>query len=141
MLIKQMRAHLTVICLNCSPCNNVRGEAHHKGADECADLLGGPQPPPPLLIQAFLTHTVKVHTGAIICPGGRMGRVTRIMKRSAHKPPGAIRDRVCVLTRLPRWKHRLRVRVHFKDGVMDRTDNKRLKSHTEHARSVPPNLV
>lgn len=57
----------------CSPCNNVRGEAHHKRADECADLLSGPQPPPPLLIQAFLPHTVEVHTGAIICPGGRMG--------------------------------------------------------------------
>lgn len=57
----------------CSPCSNVRGEAHHKRANERADLLGGSQPPPPLLIQAFLPHTVKVHTGTIIWPGGSMG--------------------------------------------------------------------
>lgn len=44
-----------------SPCGNIRGEAHHKCADEGADLLGGPQPPPLLLIQTFLPHTDKAH--------------------------------------------------------------------------------
>lgn len=40
-----------------SPRCDVRGEADHKCADEGADLLGGPQPPPLLLVQTFLPHT------------------------------------------------------------------------------------
>lgn len=40
-----------------SPRCDVRGEADHKRADEGADLLGGPQPPPLLLVQTFLPHT------------------------------------------------------------------------------------
>lgn len=82
-----------------SPCYNIRGEAHHKRADERADLLCGPQPPPPLLIQAFLTHTVKVHTGTIICPGGTI-RDTHASWNSPHttlpEPTGT--ERVCQLT-------------------------------------------
>lgn len=83
----------------CSPCNNIRGEAHHKRADERADLLGGPQPPPPLLIQAFLSHTVKVHTGTIICPGGTIGD-THASWNSPHTTPlkPTRTERVCQLT-------------------------------------------
>lgn len=44
----------------CSPCNDVRGETHHKCTDECTDLLGGPHSPPLLLVQTFLAHTNKV---------------------------------------------------------------------------------
>lgn len=95
----------------CSPCNNIRGEAQYKCADERADLLGGPQPPPLLLIQAFLPHTVKVHTGTIICPGGRMGTFT-----SSHKAHGAIRDGVGAFTALTMAKYQSWICVNFKDG-------------------------
>lgn len=53
-----------------SPCGNIRGEAHHKCADEGADLLGGPQPPPLLLIQTFLPHTDKAHRYHYLPRGG-----------------------------------------------------------------------
>lgn len=65
----------------CSPCNNIRAEADHKRADECADLLGGPQPPPLLLVQAFLAHTVKVHRYHYP-PGSRDHRRAHIMKEN-----------------------------------------------------------
>lgn len=52
--------NLTGVVVNvCSPRDDVRAEAHHERADERADLLGGPQPPPLLLIQAFLSHAAK----------------------------------------------------------------------------------
>lgn len=53
-----------------SPRGNVRGKAHHKCADEGADLLGGPQPPTLLLIQTFLPHTDKAHRYHYLPRGG-----------------------------------------------------------------------
>lgn len=68
----------------CSPCEDIRGEAHHKCADECTDLLGGSLPPPLLLIQAFLAHTAKAHRYHYQ-PRKHDQRHRDIMKRSAEK--------------------------------------------------------
>ena len=38
------------------PCDDIGAEAEHKGANEGADLLGGPLSPVPLLIQTSLAH-------------------------------------------------------------------------------------
>ena len=59
-LVRLTHKNLTCVVVNvCSPCDDIRAEAHHECADERADLLGGPQPPPLLLIQAFLSHAAK----------------------------------------------------------------------------------
>lgn len=41
-----------------SPGDHVGAEAHEKGPYEGADLLGGPLPPPLLLLQTAFPHTV-----------------------------------------------------------------------------------
>lgn len=48
----------------CSPCDHVRSEAEHKGADEGADLPGGSLSSPPLLLQATLADTGNRSTSA-----------------------------------------------------------------------------
>lgn len=54
--------HKPYSIIHCSsPCNDIRREAHHKCADECADFFGGPLPPLLLFIQAFLAYTVEAH--------------------------------------------------------------------------------
>lgn len=119
---------LLVLNLNiCSPCDNIRGEAHHKRADERADLLGGPQPPPPLLIQAFLSHTVKGHRYHYL-PGRDDRRHSRIMKQSTHNPPEANKNRACLSANSPCGNINYGNGVYFKVGVLDRMDNKWVKS-------------
>lgn len=68
----------------CSPCNDVGGETHHKCADESTDLLDGPLPPLPLLIQAFLANTAKAHMHHYL-PRRHDQRHANIMKQSMEK--------------------------------------------------------
>lgn len=68
----------------CSPCKDIRGEAHHKCANECTDFLGGSLPPPLLLIQAFLAHTAKAHRYHYL-PRRHDQRHADIMKQSTEE--------------------------------------------------------
>lgn len=68
----------------CSPRKHIRGEAHHKCANERTDLPGGSLPPPLLLIQAFLAHTAKAHRYHYL-PRRHDQRHADIMKQSTEE--------------------------------------------------------
>lgn len=82
-LFRPRRFYFPTLSLH-SPRCDVRGEADHKRADEGADLLGGPQPPPLLLVQTFLSHTGESTQAPLSTQGWRYrpGTHADIVKRS-----------------------------------------------------------
>lgn len=85
----------------CSPCNDIRCEAHHKCANECTDFLGGPLPPPLLLIQAFLAYTAKAHRYHYL-PGRHDHRHADIMRQPKEKTYGVDMEKAlnCALSQI-----------------------------------------